>query len=93
MCTPDWGCSAECAHWRQFLDRLPARRVQLPDGPIYVPQHSNRAMQAPEWASFSSIVDGSSNPVPLCDLHQVLLEEVMAENRGFTLFDLKKTIS
>ena len=46
-------------------------------------------MQAPEWASFLSIVDGSLNPVPLCDLDQVLLKEVMAENRGLTLFDLK----
>ena len=47
-------------------------------------------MQAPEAASFISIVDGSLNPVPLCDLDQVLLKKVMAENRGFTLFDLKK---
>ena len=38
-------------------------------------------MQAPEWASFLSIVDGSLNPVPLCDLDQVVLKEVMAENR------------
>ena len=27
--------------------------------------------------------------VPLCDLDQVLLKEVMAENRGLTLSDLK----
>ena len=46
-------------------------------------------MQAPEWASFLSIVHGSLNPVPLCDLDQVLLKEVMAENRGLTLSDLK----
>ena len=46
-------------------------------------------MQAPEWASFLSIVDGSLNPVPLCDLDQVLLKEVMAENRSLTLSDLK----
>ena len=39
-------------------------------------------MQAPEWASFFSIVDGSLNPVPLCDLDQALLKEVMAESRG-----------
>ena len=43
-----------------------------------------------EWASFLSIVDGSPNPVPLCDLDQELLKEVMAENRGLTLSDLKK---
>ena len=64
-------------------------RVQLPDGPIYVPEDSDTAMQAPEWASFLSIVDGSLNPVPLCDLDQVLLKEVMGENRGLTLSDLK----
>ena len=64
--------------------------MQLPDGPIYVPEDSDTAMQSPEWASFLSIVDGSHNPVPLCDLDQVLLKEVMAENRGLTLFDLKK---
>ena len=46
-------------------------------------------MQAPECASFLSIVDGSLNPVPLCDLDQVLLKEVMAENCGLTLSDLK----
>ena len=63
--------------------------MQLPDGPIYVPEDSDTAMQAPEWASFLSIVDGSLNPVPLCDVDQVLLKEVMAENRGLTLSDLK----
>ena len=47
-------------------------------------------MQAPESASFLSIVDGSLNPVPLCDLDQVLLKVVMAKNRGLTLSDLKK---
>ena len=51
---------------------------------------SNTAIQAPEWTSFLSIVDGSHNPVPLCDLDQVLLKEVMAEIRGLTLLDLKK---
>ena len=90
MCTPDSGCSGEHAYWRRLLDRMPVGIVQLPDGPIYVPEDSNTAMQAPEWASFLSIVDGSFNPVPLCDLDQVLLKEVMAENRGLTLFDLKK---
>ena len=42
------------------------------------------------FTSFLSIVNGSLNPVPLCDLDQVLLKEVMAENRGLTLFDLKE---
>ena len=90
MCTPDWGCSGEQANCRRTLDRMTVRRVQLPDGPIYVPEDSDTAMQAPEWASFLSIVDGSPNPVPLCDLDQVLLKEVMAQNRGLTLSDLKK---
>ena len=89
MCTPDWGCSGEHAYWRRMLDQMTVGRVQLPDSPIYVPEDSDTAMQAPEWASFLSIVDGSLNPVPLCDLDQVLLKEVMAENRGLTLFDLK----
>ena len=71
-------------------ERITVGRVQLPDGPIYVPEDSDTAMQAPEWASLLSIVDGSLNPVPLCDLDQVLLKEVMAENPGLTLSDLKE---
>ena len=89
VCTPDWGCSGEHTYWRRMLDRMTVGRVLLPDGPIYVPEDSDTAMQAPEWASFLSIVDGSLNPVPLCDLDQVLRKEVMAENRGLTLSDLK----
>ena len=92
MCTPDWGCSGEHAYWRRMPDRMTVGRVQLPDGPIYVPEDSDTAMQAPEWASLLSIVDGSPNPVPLCDLDQVLLKEVMAENRGLTLYDLKNRL-
>ena len=38
MCTPDWGCSGEHAYWRQLLDRMTVGRVQLTDGPIYVPE-------------------------------------------------------
>ena len=90
MCTPDWGCSGEHAYWRRLLDRMTVGRVQLPDGPIYVPEDSDTAMQAPEWASFLSVVDGSLSPVPLCDLDQVLLKQVMAGNRGLTLSDFKK---
>ena len=90
MCTPDCGCSGEHAYWRHLLDRMTLGRVQLPDGPIYVPSDSDTAMQAPESATFLSIVDGSLNPVPQCDLEQVLLKEVMAENHGLTLSDLKK---
>ena len=93
MCTPDWGCSGEHPYWRRMLDRMTVGRVQLPDSPIYVPEDSDTAMQAPEWASFLSIVDGSLNPVPLCDLDQVLLKEVMAEKSGLTLSDLKNRSS
>ena len=89
MCTPDCSCSGEHAYWRRMLDGMTVGRVQLPDGPIYVPEDSDTAMQAPEWASFLSVVDGSLNPVPLCNLDQVLLKEVMAGNRGLTLSDLK----
>ena len=64
-------------------------RVQLPDSPIYVPEDSDKAMQSPEWARYLSMVDGPLIPVPLCDLDQVLLKEVMAENCGLTLSDLK----
>ena len=73
-----------------MLDRMTVGRLQLPDGPIYVPEDSDTAMEAPEWASFLSIVDGSLHPAPRCDLDQVLLKEVMAKNRGLTLSDLKK---
>ena len=89
MCTPDWGCSGGHAYWRCMLDRMTVGSVQLPDGPIYVPEDSDRAMRAPMWASLLSIVDGSLNPVPLCVLDQVQLKEVTAENRGLTLSDLK----
>ena len=90
MCTPDWGCSGEHAYWRRLLDRMTVGRVPLPDGPIYVPQDSDTAMQSPEWASFLSVVHVSLNPVPPCDLDQLVLKGVMAENGSLTLFDLKK---
>ena len=72
-----------------MLDQMTVGRVQLPDSPIYVPEDLNTAMQAPEWASLLSIVDGSLNLVPLCDLDQVPLKEVIAENGALTLSDLK----
>ena len=52
MCTPDRGCSGEHADWRRMLDRMTVGRVQLPNGPIYVPEDSDTAMQAPDRASF-----------------------------------------
>ena len=35
-------------------------------------------------------MDGSLNPVPVSDLDQVVLKELMAKSRGLTLLDLKK---
>ena len=90
LCTPDLGCSGDHTDWHQMLDRMTVGGVQVPDVPIYVPQDSDIAMQAPEWASFLSIVDRSLNPVPLCDLDQVLLKEVMAEKCGLALLDFKE---
>ena len=46
-----------------MLDGMTVGRAQLRNGPIYVPEDSDTAMQAPEWAIFLSIVDGSLNPV------------------------------
>ena len=66
-------------------------RVQLTDSPIYVPEASDTAVPAPEWTGFLSFVDGSLDPVPLCDVYEVLLKEVMAKNRGMTLLHLKKS--
>ena len=43
-------------------------RVQVPNGPIYVLEDSDETMQAREWASYLSIVDGALNHVPLLDL-------------------------
>ena len=65
-------------------------RVQLVDGPIYLLDNSDTAVHAPEWTSFLSIVDGSLNPVPLCNRDQVLLKGVMAKDCGPTLLDVKK---
>ena len=68
-------------------------RTELPNGPIYVPEDSQQTMPAPECSnegSFLSIKDGSLNPVPVSVLDQVVLKELMAENRGLTPLDLKK---
>ena len=68
LCTPDWGTTGEHAYWRRLLDRMTVGRTELPNGPIYVPEDSQETMPAPEWGSFSSIVDGALNPVPVSDL-------------------------
>ena len=65
-------------------------RTELADSRIYVPENSQETMRAPEGGTFLSIVDSSLNPVPVSDLNQVVLKEVMAETQGPTLLDLKK---
>ena len=45
-------------------------RTELLHGPIYSSENSPETMQAAEWSSFLSIVDGSLNPVSLLDLDQ-----------------------
>ena len=90
LCSPGWGTTGEHAYWRRLLDRMTVRRTELPNGPIYVPEESQETMPAPEWGSFLSIVDGSLNPVPVSHLDQVVPKELMAENRGLTLLDLKE---
>ena len=90
LCTPDWGTTGGHAYSRRLLDRMTVGRTELPNGPIYVPEDPQETMPAPEWGSFLSIIDGSLNPVPVSDLDQEVLKELMAENRGLTLLDLKK---
>ena len=65
-----------------MLDKMMVGRVQLPNGPIYVPKDSDETMQAPEWPSSLSIIDGALNLVPWCNLDQPMLKEVMAQIRG-----------
>ena len=90
LCTPDWGTTGEHAYWRRLLDRMTAERTELHNGPTYVPEDSQVTIPAPEWGSFLSIVEGSLNSVPLSELHQVVLKDLMVEKRGLTLLDLKK---
>ena len=90
LCTPDWRTTGEQACWRGLLDHMTVGRTEIPNGLIYVPEDSQETMPAPEWGSFLSSVDGSLNPVPVSDLDQVVLKELMAEHRGLTLLALKK---
>ena len=90
LCTPNWGTTGKHAYWRRLLDSMTVGRTELPNGPIYVPEDSQETMPAPEWGGFLSIVDGFLNSVPVSDLDQVVLKELMAENRGLTLVEIKK---
>ena len=87
---PDWDTTGEDAYCRRLLDRMTVGRTELPNSPFYIPEDSKETMPAPECSSYLSIADGSPNPLPVSDLNQVVLEELMAENRGLTLLDLKK---
>ena len=69
-----------------MLDMMTPAQVQLPNSPIYVPKDSDETMQAPEWASYLSIVDEALNPIPLCELDQPMLKEVMAEHCGLVSY-------
>ena len=78
LCTPDWGTTGEHTYWRRFLELMTVGRTELTDGPIYVPEELQGTMPAPEWGSFLSIVDCFLNPIPMSDLDQVVLKELMA---------------
>ena len=82
LCTLDWGTTGKNAYWRRLLDRMTVGKTEHPDRPIYVPQDSQETMPAPEWGSFLFSVHGSLNPVPVSDLDQVVIKELMAKNRG-----------
>ena len=90
LCTPDWGTTDEHAYWRRLLHGMTVGNTEPPEGPIYIPEDPQETMTAPESGGFSCIVRGSPNPVPVSDLDQVVLKELMAENRGLTILDLKK---
>ena len=47
-------------------------------------------MPVPEQGSIWSMIDAPPNPVLVSDLDLVVLKELMAEKRGFTLLDLRK---
>ena len=79
LCSPGWGTTGEHAFWRRLLDRMTVGRSELPNGPVYVPEDSQETMPSLECRRFLSILDGSLNPVPVSDLDQVVLKEVMAE--------------
>ena len=85
-----WGITGEHAYLRRLLDRMTVGRTEVPNGPIYVPEDSQETMPAPECVSLLSIVDGSLSPVPVSELDQVVLKELMAETRDLTLLNLKK---
>ena len=55
---------------------------------LFCSKHLNNAFRF-FWKAMVLVYAESLHLVPLCDLDQVLPKEVMAENRGLTLLDLK----
>ena len=90
LCTPDWGTTGEHAYWRRLLDRMTVGRTELPNSPIYISEDSQETMPALDWGSILFIVDGFLNPVPVSDLDQVVLKELMAEKTGLPSWILRK---
>ena len=90
LCTPKWGPAKEHAYCMHLLDRITVGTTELSEAPIHVHEDSQDTMAAPEWGSFLSIVDGSLNPILVCIFEPKVVKEMMAENRGLTLLDLKK---
>ena len=62
------------------LDRMTVGRTERCNGPNDDPEDSQEIIPAPEWSSFLSIGDLSLNPIPVTDLYQEVLKEMMAEN-------------
>ena len=62
-------------------DRMAVGRTELPNGPIYVPEDPQETMPAPKRGSFSSILEGSLNPVPVSYLDQVVLKDLIGRRQ------------
>ena len=89
----DWGTPGEHPYWCRLLDRLTVGSTELPDSPIYVRQNSQETIPAPEWGSFLSIVDDSLNHLPVSDLDQVVLRDLMAQTESLPSGILRKNLS
>ena len=84
------GTTGERAYGWRLLDRMTLGRTELANRPIYIPEDSQETMPAPEWGSLLLIVDGSLNPIPVCELDQKVFQELMPETPSLTLLELKK---
>ena len=68
LCTPDWGTRGEHTYWRRLWDCMTVGRTELPDHLMYVSEHPQENMPAPDWGSFLFIFDDSLKAVPVSDL-------------------------